>query len=142
MRKLFALGVCAASVFALGSAHADPAYFSGRIQIGNPAAAGIAPGIVEGAAPCDPSDSINGLDGVWLDLAGNDGRTAVIAGNPLADFDVRFYSLADGVCTLLDGDMAAESIGEPEVGVVPDGAAFALVQLYLGYDAPFTLVIS
>ena len=110
---------------------------SGTLQVGTLVPGG--PGIVEAFAPCDPADSLNGTDGVWIPIDGHAGETAILEGNPFADFDVRFYSVE---CALIDySDMQVESWGEPEVGIVPGDAAFMMVALYLGQNATFTMTL-
>jgi hypothetical protein len=96
-------------------------------------------GVVEIAAPCDPGDEINGFDGIWFDIAGFGGHNAVLGTSPLSDFDVHFY---DADCAFIDDtSMAEEGLGQPEDSVVPDDAAFVVVNQFSGAGGRFTLIL-
>lgn len=103
-------------------------------------------------ARCDPESDLNGLDGVWYDIAGFGGHTATLTMDPHALFEVHWYDercrftytggldspwLCAGVC--VSGD--PRELGKTVTAVVPDDARFAIVDLYYGADATFTLTI-
>lgn len=101
-------------------------------------------------ARCDPESDLNGLDGVWYDIAGFAGHQASLTMDPDSLFEVHWY---DASCTYTG---AVESpwlcvavclpedpreMGETVTATVPDDARYAIVDLYYGVDATFTLTI-
>jgi hypothetical protein len=144
MRKLLA----SAALIALGTATGpvtaqEPVSLSGTITLGQP---GI--GITETVGECDTASDVQGLDGMWFAIEGHDawsGRLELPAAE--TDADVYFY---DAECSYIDySDMAQNFIAlgvEPvadnsEVGTVPEGAAFAVVNGFVGSQISFTLTL-
>lgn len=103
-------------------------------------------------ARCDPDSELNGLDGIWYDIDGFGGHTATLTMDPDALFKVHWYDesckftytgdlespwLCVGVCVSED----PRDLGKTVTGAVPEDARYAIVDLYYGADATFTLTI-
>jgi hypothetical protein len=138
-RILLALAVFAAMG---GTAHAEhgTADFvrDGHVLIGDNA--GYVAIATEAAIGCEPDAPWQGIDSVLVELpAGSAGHTARLdwAADAITDFDVYFL---DAECQLLS-DESMVTGDAPEVGIVPEGAVWAEVDLFLGADADFTLTV-
>lgn len=103
-------------------------------------------------ARCDPDSDLNGLDGVWYDIDGFGGHQATLTMDPDSLFEVHWYDescrftytggldspwLCAGLC--VSGD--PRELGKTVTAVVPEDARFAIVDLYYGANAAFTLTI-
>lgn len=92
-----------------------------------------------GVATCSDLGEPN-VDGDWIDLPTGSGGHAftLVATSPTDDFDIYFY---DGSCDFVGASFAAGD----EVGIVPLGAEWAAVNLFLGGGLPlpeFTLTVT
>lgn len=126
----------------LGTLLASPASAafsgSGSILVGHPVT-GFTGGVAEIAGRCDSQSELNGTDGVWFDISGNENLTAVLTMSEELDADAWFY---DANCRFIrDSSMAQLGIGETEVGIVPGGAAYVVVDGFLG-SGTFTIDIA
>lgn len=106
------------------------------------------PGLLtEILAACDPASPLNGVDGIWYDITGFGGHTAILTpGEDTTDVDAWFYT-AD--CTFIDDDSMAQEFIPPfsetggvEAAAVSFDAAFLVVDLFFGAGGTFTLTIS
>lgn len=101
-------------------------------------------------ARCDPESDLNGLDGVWYDIEGFGGNQATLTMDPDSLFEVHWYDesctytgalespwLCVAVCLTED----PREMGETVTATVPEDARYAIVDLYYGADATFTLTI-
>jgi hypothetical protein len=142
MKRAILACLVAATAVLPGFAHAKPAPVTGTITAGNPASAAVG-GVTELADACLSDTAAEGVDGVWFAVAEDlIGADAVLTGDGGAanDFDVYWY---DASCSLISNYTMANdpAPGENEQGVVPDAAAFGIVDLFSGANASFTLTI-
>ena len=141
--KRFALLACAGLVaLAPGFARADEP-ITGSILVGNPGTQ--FGGVSETAAPCLPGDDLDGIDGAWVELPEDAGGkvltvTATDDMAALQDLDVYFYGA--GCEYMADTALNAEGSGVAETGEVPAEATFAIVDLFTGANATFSLTLS
>lgn len=104
-------------------------------------------GATEKLAACDPASPLNGVDGIWYDITGFGGHTAILTpGEDTTDVDAWFYT-AD--CDFIDDDSMAQEFIPPfsetggvEAAAVSFDAAFLVVDLFFGAGGTFTLTIS
>lgn len=152
-----------AAVVPAGANHGGTDTFvaTGHIEVNGPATRNYA-GISELDNPCTgieelqpdvPPGTFQGLDGYWilLPVDAQEHDAILIPDDPDQDVDAWFYTDA---CTLIKPptpgayDMAG-SPGQPgllpetgnEVGTVPPGAGYVVVDLYHGIDADFTFKV-
>lgn len=112
----------------------------GVIQAGNPMTA-VVGGVTEIMGACDPTSDVQGVDGYWLKLPADAAtkRATLTIRDVDDDVDLYFY---DGDCSFVDDlSMAQKSFGETEHGNIPEGATWAVANLYLGADAGFTVSV-
>lgn len=138
-RILLALAILA--VFG-GTAHAEHGtrdfVYEGHVLIGD--GAGYVAIVTELAIGCEPDGAWQGIDSVLIELPeGSAGHLATVefADDGLTDFDAYFV---DAECQIL-GDESMVTGDNPEVGIVPEGAVWVEVDLFLGVNADFKLVI-
>lgn len=156
-----AAALAAAAGFALAAA-APAAAEHGRftvtdtVKVGNPGVVTYGlwtpAHITNQFARCDPDSELNELDGVWYDIDGFGGHTATLTMDPDSLFKVHWYDesctytytgdlerpwLCVGLC--VSGD--PRELGETVTAEVPADARYAIVDLYYGADATFTLTI-
>ncbi len=154
MKRAILACLVAATVAIPGFAHAaGPKTFSGTILVGDPVTS-VTGGVSEtgrtlnptGSGPdCVSAQPTDGVDGLFFDVSDYAGQAAVLADvNDSAgvnDLDVWFY---DATCSVI-GSYAAMATdpapGVGETGVVPDNAAYAVVDLFAGANASFTLTV-
>lgn len=142
MRRLLAATLLAVALVATAPARATVIFeVAGSIAAPNPASKRLN-GITEGTNPCGQPDpqlgNLNGLDGYWFALpADSAGQTAQMSSTAL-DTDVWFYQLSDAGCTFIGveddrgwDDMATD-LTSHEIGVIPEGATHAVVDLVAG----------
>lgn len=137
------LGVAAAaaaSMLVLGgpASASHTAEFTGTILVGNPMT-GIVGGVTENVEGCSPGGATEGLDGVWFDIAGFGGGTGVLTNADTLDGDVWFYTAGCGFIN--NAAMAAKGLGETETGAIPEAAAYAVVDGFVG-TGDFTLSLT
>jgi subtilisin family serine protease len=109
------------------AAPVPPTVFAGSILVGNPASADA--GVVQTAAACNPASPLNGLDGVWYNIAGA-GSSFSLTMDATLDVDVYFHTAS---CARVGGSIGAQGfLGATEAGTVPSGAAFAIVNGFAG----------
>ncbi len=134
---------------------------SGEILLPSPGSRAIG-GVTELASPCMgsidpdvPDGAAQGLDGYWIEIPeGAGGHAATLTADAPNEVDAWFYDLD---CNLIrpPSSMSAGPKDEhaysmagsgdlPEgdkAGTIPAEAAFAAVDLYLGFNATFTFTI-
>lgn len=111
--------------------------FHGFKATGTVTAGSLLVHVTETVAPCDEESSFNGVDGHWYDIEGFGGHNATLTMDAEADFDAFWY---DESCDLIDDNgMAQKDLGETERALVPNGANFVIVNLFVGANATFTL---
>lgn len=135
---------------ALASGETDDLVVTGTVLLADPATKYLL-GVTETVSPCNgsldqdvPAGAANGVDGYWIDLLGYEGHRATLTGSatdapnaPGPDLDVWFY---DEACGLI-GPAADENAyhmatsSSNEFGIVPAGAAFAVVDYAVGAPA-------
>ncbi|MEX2554498.1 MAG: S8 family serine peptidase, partial [Actinomycetota bacterium] len=110
----------------------------GTLAVGNPGTQ-FGAGLVnsEFFLSCSTDLATNGTDGVVIPLkegAGDGLQTMTVKGEGIAyDIDVYFY---DEDCSQLDETLASEQVDES--GAIPEGAAYAIVNLWSGVNTSFT----
>ena len=142
MRRLTLIGLTGLLVLSIAApataGHGPQFTATGTVLVGDPASAVIG-GVTENVAPCDPGSAANGVDGIWYDIQGFGVHTATLTMDSTADFDIYWY---DESCQFIDDvTMAANFVGETEMGTVPFDARYAVVDLFIGGAATFNLTI-
>lgn len=154
-----AVAAIAAAGFAVSTAApagADHGEFTatGTVEVGNPRHAGAlyygvgigGPRVTRALAPCDPTSDYNGVDGYWVDIEGFGGHEATLTMDPDAQFDIAFRNETctwTGVPKPWPGPIVLPlRLGETVTVTVPEDARYAIVDLFYGADATFTLTIS
>jgi len=141
LNRIFRASLLATAVLALAAAPAaagSSTTFEGRISIGHPTTF-LGLGVTELFAPCDEASELNGVDGVWFEVAGLAGADFLLTMEQTLDADVYFY---DDSCSFLEADGGADNFFDlPESGTVPPGAEYAIVTAFTGFGA-FTLTLT
>lgn len=149
--KKFLLLVATVSMLAALPSQADPFFTAtGTVLAGDPATRAVG-GATEQLSPCNgsidpdvPAGLAQGVDGYWIQLPeGSAGRTATLTANEPNDVDGWFYDEGCGLMpspyTLATTDPVPNG---DEQGVIPEGAAWVVVDLYVGAAATFTFSIA
>lgn len=142
------------AIMAPAEAEHDVFTATGTISTGNPRHAGAIYYGVGGPptrvtytqARCDPASEYNGVDGYWVQVSGFDGHTATVTGEPDAQLDITFVTPEcewNGPLKAWPGPVVSPTrLGEQVTFDVPAYTGWVLVDLYYGYDEPFTLTVS
>lgn len=117
----------------------------GTISYGNPLNRNIG-GVTEIVTPCDPQGGLQGFDGWWIKLpSGSVGKQAALKSSGV-DTNVYFYDGSGcGFVSNSDDPNAlgmATDLTPDEQGTIPNGAAWAIVDLIVGYEATFTFSVT
>lgn len=147
--RRLALAASWALLFAAPAAHAADFVRNGLILVPAPVnhlELELPPvkGVTETMAPCNPSSLLQGGDGYWIQLPSSaPGRQASVTdGSVLNDADAYFYNAACQFIPYLGmAQVLAIGLDLPEVGTVPAGAAWVVVNLRMGAYAPITFTV-
>lgn len=158
MKKILLTAVTAMialSMLPASATHGESFVATGTIAVADPASRQYG-GVTEQGSPClgsidpdVPAGIFQGVDAVWVALPlESEGHAATLTSTAPNDVDAWFY---DEGCTLIkpaaDPNAYSMATTDPapngdEEGIIPVGAAWVAVDLYVGAAAPFTLTIS
>ena len=157
MKKMLAAALVLAAVATVpaSAGHGTGDFVAtGTILVGNAGTRAIG-GVTEIGSPCmgsidqDVPDGVfNGVDGVWIQLpAGAAGHEATLTADEPNDVDAWFYTDGCALLTSSTPDAYSMTTTDPEPngneeGVIPEGAGWVAIDLYVGAAASFTFTIA
>lgn len=133
------IATCAVAAIVLGPFAASAAPITGTIALGHPASV-LGLGVTENAGACDPNSAAQGVDGYWVELAGQDAVHLENTGDAsgLGELDIFFY---DAECGWIEGADLVES-GAIEEGPIPAEADALVIVAFTGVSIEFILTLS
>jgi hypothetical protein len=145
MKKIMLTAIAAMTALSMVPSQADEGFsVSGTIIAPAPQTKAIALSATEGLNPCGAPDpdlgSTQGVDGYWIALPEGSAGLAAAVTSDAVDIDVWYYD--EGCGGLYDYNAMATDLTANETGTVPEGAAFAIVDLAVGAAANFTFTLS